>query len=140
MRYGKHQSTVLTRLFQTHHSERKQVKPVHNNPAARLHNLVRRLRSTSSNRSAARVWAQALDIPINQRMTGPRLKQLIQEMLAFLDLVDETETGLHELGFDDFYWEALPPLRLVAHRWFSNLHAKQATLTARTTDETPQMF
>lgn len=107
-----------------------------NNPAARLHNLVKRLRSTSSNGPPAHVWAQALDIPINQEMTGLLLKQVIQEILAFLDLVDETEAGLHELGFDDFYCEAFPPLRLVAHRSFSNLRANQANLTRPITDET----
>jgi hypothetical protein len=82
------------------------------------------------------VWAQALDIPINQEMAGLPFKQVIQGLLAFLDLVDETEAGLHELGFDDFYWEAFPPLRLVAHRSFSNLRANQANLTRPITDET----
>jgi hypothetical protein len=82
------------------------------------------------------VWAQVLDIPINQEMTGLLFKQVIQGILAFLDLVDETETGLHELGFDDFYCEAFPPLRLVAHRSFSNLRANQANLTRPITDET----
>lgn len=109
---------------------------MHNNPAARLHNLVRRLRSTSSNGLAARVWAQALDIPTNQEMTGLPFKQVIQGILAFLDLVDETEAGLHEFGFDDFYWEAFPPLRLVAHRSFSKLRANQVNLTRPITDET----
>lgn len=82
------------------------------------------------------MWAQALDIPINQEMTGLLLKQVIQGILAFLDLVDETEAGLHELGFDDFYWEALPSLRLVADRSLSNLRANQANLTRPITDET----
>lgn len=109
---------------------------MHNNPAARLHNLVRRLRSTSSNGPPARVWAEVLDIPINQEMTGLLFKQVVQGILAFLDLVDETEAGLHELEFDDFYWEAFPPLRLVAHRSFSNLRANQANLTRPITDET----
>ncbi len=109
---------------------------MHDNPAARLHNLVRRLQSTSSNGPAARVWAQALDIPISQEITGLPFKQVIQGILAFLDLVDETEAGLHELGFDDFYWEAFPPLRLVAHRSFSRLQANQANLTRPITDET----
>ena len=109
---------------------------MHNNPAARLHNLVKRLRSTSSNGPAALVWAEALDIPINQEMTGLLFKQVVQGILAFLDLVDETEAGVHELGFDDFYWEAFPPLRLVAHLSFSNLRANQANLTRPITDET----
>ena len=82
------------------------------------------------------MWAQALDIPINQEMTGLLFKQVIQGILAFLDLVDETEAGLHELGFEDFYLEAFPPLRLVAHRSFSNLRANQANLTRPITDET----
>jgi hypothetical protein len=89
---------------------------VHNNPAARLHSLVSRLRSTSSNGPPARVWAQALDIPINQEMTGLFFKQVVQGILSFLELVDETEAGLPKLRFDDFYCEAFPPLRLVAHR------------------------
>ena len=110
---------------------------MHNNPAARLHRFVRRLRSTSSNGPPARVWAQALDIPINQELTGLPFKQVIEGILVFLDLVDETEAGLHELGFDDdFYWEAFPPLRLVAHRSLSNLRANQAHLTRPITDET----
>ena len=109
---------------------------MHNNPAARLHNLVRRLRSTSSNGPPARVWAQALDIPINQEMTGLLFKQVVQGILAFLDLVDETEAGLHGLEFDDFYWDAFPPLRLVVHRSLSNLRANQANLTRPITDET----
>jgi hypothetical protein len=109
---------------------------VHNNPAARLHNLVRRLRSTSSNGPPALVWAQVLDIPINQEMTGLLFKQVVQGILAFLDLVDETEVGLYELEFDDFYWEAFPPLRLVAHRSLSNLRANQANLTRPISDET----
>ena len=107
-----------------------------NNPAARLHTLVSRLRSTSSNGPAARVWAQALDIPFNQEMTGLLFKQVIQGILAFLELVDDVEAGVEELGFDDFYWEAFPPLRLVAHRSFSNLRANQAKLTRPITDET----
>jgi hypothetical protein len=109
---------------------------VHNNPAARLHNLVRRLRSTSSNGPPARLWAQALDIPINQEIAGLHFTQVVQGILAFLDLVDETEAGLHELEFDDFYGEAFPPLRLVAHRSFSSLRAHHANLTRPITDET----
>ena len=109
---------------------------MHTNPAARLHSLVKRLRSTSSNGPAARVWAQALDIPINQEMPGLLFKQVVQEILAFLDLVDEAEAGLHELEFDDFYREVFPPLRLVAHQSLSNLRAKQAGLTRPITDET----
>ena len=107
-----------------------------NNPAARLHNLVRRLRSTSPNGPPVRVWAQAFDIPINQEMTGLPFIQVVQGILAFLDLIDETETGLNELEFDDFYWEALPPLRLVVHRSLSNLRANQSNLTRPITDET----
>lgn len=82
------------------------------------------------------MWAQALDIPINREMTGLLFIQVVQGILAFLDLVDETEAGLHELEFDDFYWEAFPPLRLVAHRSFSNLRAHHANLTRPITDET----
>ena len=107
-----------------------------NNTAAHLHTLVRRLRSTSPNGPPARVWAQALDIPINQEMTGLLFIQVVQGILSFLDLVNETETGLHELGFDDFYFEALPPLRLVAQRSLSNLRANQSNLTRPITDET----
>lgn len=82
------------------------------------------------------MWAQALDIAINQELTGLLFKQVVEGILAFLDLVDETEAGLHELGFDDFYWEAFPPLRLVAHQSFSNLRTNQANLTRPITDET----
>ena len=109
---------------------------VQNNPAARLHNLVRRLRSTSPNGPPARVWAHALDIALNQEMTGLLFIQVVQGILAFLELVDETETGLHELEFDDFYWEAFPPLRLVAQRSLSNLRSNQSNLTRPITDET----
>lgn len=107
-----------------------------NNPAVRVHSLARRLRSTSPNGPPARLWAQALDIPINQEMTGPSFIQVVQEILAFHDLLDETETGLHELGFDDFYSEALPPLRLVVQRSLSNLCANQSNLTRSITAET----
>ena len=82
------------------------------------------------------MWAQALDVAINQEMTELLFKEVIQGILAFLELVDEAEAGLQELGFDDFYWEAFPPLRLVAHRSFSNLRANQANLTRPITDET----
>jgi len=109
---------------------------VQNNPAVRVHSLARRLRSTSPNGPPARLWAQALDIPINQEMTGPSFIQVVQEILAFRDLLDETETGLYELGFDDFYSEALPPLRLVVQRSLSNLCANQPNLTRSITDET----
>ena len=71
---------------------------MHNNPAARLYNLVRRLRSTSSNGPPAGVWAAALDIPINQEMTGLLFTQVVQGILAFLDLVDEIEAGLDKLA------------------------------------------
>ena len=101
-----------------------------------MHNLVRRLRSTSPNGPPARVWAQALDIPLNQEMNGPPFIQVVQGILAFLDLVNETEASLHELEFDDFYWEAFPPLRLVAQRSLSNLRANQSNLTRPITDET----
>ena len=109
---------------------------MHNNPAARLHNLVRRLRVTSSNGPPVRAWAEALDIPINQEMTGLLVPQVVQGILAFLDLVHEIEAGLDKLEFDDFYWEAFPPLRLVAHRSLSNLRANQPNLTRPITDET----
>jgi hypothetical protein len=82
------------------------------------------------------VWAQALDIPINQEMTGLFFKQVVQGILSFLELVDETEAGLPKLRFDDFYCEAFPPLRLVAHRSLSNLRANQANLTRPITNET----
>jgi hypothetical protein len=38
------------------------------------------------------VWGQALDIPSNQEITGLLFKQVVQGILAFLDLVDETLT------------------------------------------------
>ena len=107
-----------------------------NNPAARLHNIARRLRSTSPTGPPARVWAQALDIPLNQEMIGPPFIQVVQGILAFLDLVKETETGVHNLEFDDFYSEAFPPLRLVAQRSLSSLRANQSNLTRPITDET----
>lgn len=107
-----------------------------NNPAARLYNLARRLRSTSGGGPPARLWAEALDIPINQEMTGPLFIQVVQAILAFLDLLNETEAGLQELGFDDFYSEAFPPLRLVAQVSLSNLRANQSHLTRPITDET----
>ena len=107
-----------------------------NNPAARLHNLAKTLRSTSPNGPPARLWAQALDIPLNQEMTGPLFIEVVQGILSFSDLLHETETGLHELGFDDFYWEAFPPLRHVVQRSLSNLRANQSNLTRPITDET----
>lgn len=82
------------------------------------------------------MWAAALDIPINQEMTGLLFSQVVQGILAFLDLVDEIEASLDKLEFDDFYWEAFPPLRLVAHRSLSNLRANQTNLTRPITDET----
>ena len=109
---------------------------MHDNPAARLHTLVRRLRSTSASGPPARLWAQALDIPINQEMTGLLFIQVVQGILAFLELLNETETGLHELEFDDFYFEAFPPLRQVAQRSLSNLRGNQSNLTRPITDET----
>lgn len=82
------------------------------------------------------MWAQVLDIPINQEMTGLLFTQVVQGILAFLDLVDETEAGSHELEFDHFYCEAFPPLRLIAYQSLSNLRAHQANLTRPITDET----
>lgn len=82
------------------------------------------------------MWAQALDIPINQEMSGLLFVQVVQGILAFLDLLNETESGLHELEFDEFYFEALPPLRQVAQRSLSNLRANQSNLTRPITDET----
>ena len=107
-----------------------------NNPAARLHTLVRRLRSTTPNGPPARVWAQALDIPINQEMTGLLFIQVVQGILAFLELVNETESGLHELEFDEFYFEVFPPLRQVAQRSLSSLHANRSNLTRPITEGT----
>ena len=101
-----------------------------------MYDLVRRLRSTSPNGPPARVWAQALDIPFNRAMTEPLFIQVVQGILEFLDLVDETEASLHELGLDDFYFEAFPPLRLVAQRSLANLRANQSNLTRPTTGET----
>lgn len=109
---------------------------VHNNPAARVYCLVSKLRSTSPNGPPARLWAQALDIPLNQEMAGPPFVQVVQGILSFSDLLSETETGLHELGFDDFYQEAFPPLRLLVQRSLSNLRANQSNLTRPITDET----
>ena len=107
-----------------------------NNPAVRLYDLTRRLRSTSGNGPPARLWAQALDIPVNRKMTGPLFVQVGKGILAFIDLLDETESGIKELGFDDFYSEAFPPLRLVAQVSLSNLRANQSNLTRPITDET----
>jgi len=109
---------------------------VQNNPAARLYDLTRKLRSTSGNGSPARLWAQALNIPINHEMTGLPLITVVQGILAFLDLLNETETGIHELGFDDFYSEPFPPLRRVVQVSLSNLRANQSNLTRPITDET----
>jgi hypothetical protein len=109
---------------------------VQNNPAVRLYDLTRRLRSTSGNGSPARLWAQALSVPINPEMTGPPLIPVVQGILAFLDLLNETETGIQELEFDDFYSEAFPPLRRVVQVSLSNLRTKQSNLTRPITDET----
>lgn len=107
-----------------------------NNPAARLYNLARRLRSTSGNGPPVRLWAQALDIPLNQEMTGPPFIQVVQEILAFRDLINETETCLQELEFDDFYSEAFPPLMQVVEVSLSNLRTNRSNLTRPLTDET----
>ena len=107
-----------------------------NNPAVRLYNLTLRLRSTSGNGPPARLWALALDIPVNRKMTGPFFVQVGKGIIAFLDLLDETETGIQKLGFDDFYLEAFPPLRLVAQVSLSNLRANQSNLTRPITGET----
>lgn len=107
-----------------------------NNPAARLYELSRKLRSTSGDGPPARLWAQVLDVPINDEMTGPPFVQTVQRILAFLDLVNETETGIHELEFDDFYWEAFPPLRRVVHTSLSNLRVNQSNLAGPISDET----
>lgn len=107
-----------------------------NNPAVRLYDLTKRLRSTSGNGSPARVWAQALDIPINHEMTGLPLVQVVQGILAFLELVKVTERGIHELEFDDFYSEVFPPLKRVVQVSLSNLRASQSNLTRPITDET----
>ena len=107
-----------------------------NNPAARLYDLTRRLRSTSVNGSPARLWAQALDIPINHEMTGLPLITVVQGILAFAALLNETEAGIHELEFDDFYSETFPPLRRVVQISLSNLRGNQPNLTRPITDET----
>lgn len=107
-----------------------------NNPAVRLYSLTQRLRSASGNSPPARLWALALDIPINREMTGPLFIQVGEGILAYIDLLNETETGIQELEFDDFYSEAFPPLRLVAEVSLSNLRANQSNLTRPITDET----
>lgn len=107
-----------------------------NNPAARLYDLTKRLRFTSGNGPPARLWAQALDIPINQGMTGQRFIEVVQGILAYLDLLNKTEAVSHELEFDDFYSEAFPPLREVVQLSLSNLRANQSNLTRSITDET----
>jgi hypothetical protein len=109
---------------------------VQNSPAVRLYNITQRLRSTSGNGPPARLWAQALDIPVNRKMTGPLFVQVGKGIVAFLDLLDETENGIQERGFDDFYSEVFPPLRLVAQVSLSNLRANQSNLTRPITDET----
>jgi hypothetical protein len=109
---------------------------VENNPAVRLYNLTRRLRSTSGNGPPAKLWAQALDIPVNRKMTGPLFVQVGKGIIAYLALIDETESGMRALGFDDFYSEAFPPLRLVAQVSLSNLRGNQSNLTRSITDET----
>ena len=101
-----------------------------------MYTLARRLRATSFSGPPARLWAQALDIPINQDLTGPAFIQVVHEILAFLDLLNETEARLHELGFDDFYAEAFPPLRQVAQVSLSSLRANQSNLTRPLTHET----
>ena len=109
---------------------------VRNNPAVRLYNLTQRLRSTSGNGSPARLWAQALDIHINRELTGPLFIEVAQGILSFLELLKETETGIQELEFEDFYLEAFPPLKLVAQVSLSNLRSNQSNLTRPITDET----
>lgn len=107
-----------------------------NNPAVRLYILTQRLTSNSGSGPPARLWAQALDIPTNRQMTGPFFEKVARGILAFLDLLNETEAGIQELEFDDFYSEAFPPLRLVAQVSLSNLRANQSNLTRPITDET----
>ena len=107
-----------------------------NNPAARLYDLARRLRSTSRNGPPARLWAQAFDIPLNSEMTGPPFFHVVQQILAFWELLNETEAGLHELQFDDLYWEAFPPLRRVVQASLSNLRTNQSNLAGPITDKT----
>jgi hypothetical protein len=82
------------------------------------------------------LWALALDIPLNHEMTGPPFIQVVQGILAFLDLLNEAETGIRELEFDAFYSEAFPPLRQVGEVSLSNLRANQTNLTRPITDET----
>lgn len=107
-----------------------------NNPAARLYDLARRLRSTSGDGPAASLWAQVFDIPLNHETTGPRVVQVTKRILAFLDLLEETQAGLTELQFDDFYSEVFPPLRRVAETSLSNLMASHSESTGPITDET----
>lgn len=107
-----------------------------NNPAARLYDLARTLRATSCDGPPARLWAQAFDIHLNQGMTGEPFVQIIQRILAVWDLLNETEAGIHELQFDDFYREAFPPLRRVVQTSLANPRVNKSNLTGPITDET----
>lgn len=111
-----------------------------NNPAVRLYELTKKLRSASGNDSPASLWAQALDIPINHEAGGLPLVPIVQGIVAFLDLVNETETGIRELKFDDFYSEVFPPLKRVALVSLSNLHGRQANLTRPITEGTVMLL
>ena len=107
-----------------------------NNAAVRLYELTRRLRSASRNGSPARLWAQALGIPINPEVAGLPIVPVVHGITAYLDLLEETETGIRELGFDGFYSEAFPPLRQIVYVSLSNLQGRQSNLTRPITDKT----
>ncbi len=89
-----------------------------NNPAARLYELARRAR-TVGGEIPARLWASVFELPYTHDRANPEeLVEIVKALMALEDLIDETEAGIQDLKFDDFYLEAFPPLRQVV---FSSL-------------------
>jgi hypothetical protein len=106
-----------------------------NNPAARLHLLTKKARS-HGDKPPGRLWASVFELPYESDGVKPEeVRRVVESLMEFHALIVETETGVREMGFEDFYFAPFPALRSVVHGSLSNLRGNSAGLLSPVTLE-----
>jgi hypothetical protein len=106
-----------------------------NNPAARLYEFTKKARSYGDGPPAS-LWASVFSLPYSHDAVKPEeIRGLVEALVAFQTLIDETEFGAHALEFEDFYFEPFPALRQVILASLSNLRGNHTGLQGPVTLE-----
>jgi hypothetical protein len=90
------------------------------NPAGRLHELLKSARNNHGGAKAGHVWAKCFKLPwadgdLPGELTEEQLSDVIDGLAVMLQLIDETEAGLRASAVSELYLQPFPLFRRLVH-------------------------